>query len=60
MKMGRITGQDDDAAWRIGVHFIAVELIVEADVKDTRYHCVDAILRVSVWHYPSHQMALSL
>ena len=49
--MGRITGQNDDTARRVRFHLIAVELVAQADVKDTRYYCVDSILRVSVWHY---------
>jgi hypothetical protein len=50
MEVGRVAWQNDNAAGRIRVHLVAVELIAEANVKDAGYDCVDSILWVSVWH----------
>src|SRR5208282_6538475 len=47
VKVGGIARQNDDAARRIRVHHIAVELIAQADIEDSGHNCVDTILRMS-------------
>ena len=36
VEMGCITGQNDDATWRIRLHFITVELVTQADIYKRR------------------------
>src|SRR5262249_25614499 len=50
MEVPGIAGQNDDAAGRISLHRVAVELLAQADIEDTRHDRIDSILRVSVWH----------
>jgi hypothetical protein len=50
MEMWRITGQDEDAPWRVCLQLIGVELIAQAYVENAGYNCVHSILRVPVWH----------
>ena len=50
VEMGRIAGQNNDAAGRIRLEFIRVELITQADVENAGYNGVNSILRVPVWH----------
>jgi hypothetical protein len=49
VEVGRIAGQNDNAAGRIRLHFIVVELIADADV-DAGHDCVYPVLRMSMWH----------
>ena len=50
VKVGRITGQNDNATGRIRLHLVGVELITQTDVENAGHNCVNPILRVSVWH----------
>src|SRR5262249_17539102 len=50
VEVPRITRQNDDAAGWIGLDLVAVELIAQADVEDTRHDGVDAILGVLMRH----------
>ena len=45
-----VAGQNDDAAGRISLYFIAVEPFTEANVENAGHHCVDPIFRVFVRH----------
>jgi len=47
---GAYCQQNDHAAGRVSRNRMAVEPIAQADIEDTGYHCIDAILRVSVRH----------
>ena len=46
VEMPSAAGQDDEAARRIGLDLVAVELIAEADIEDARYYGVDPVLRM--------------
>src|ERR1700730_1951583 len=50
MEVPGIAGQNDDAAGRIGLHLVAVELLAETDIENARYDRVDAVLGMSVRH----------
>jgi len=50
MVVGAAAEQNDHTAGRIGVQFIGVELVAQADVEHARNHRVDSILRMAVWH----------
>ena len=50
MEVGRIAGQNNDAAGWIRFDLVAVELIPQADVEDARHDGVDSVLRVFVRH----------
>src|SRR5262245_43545971 len=50
MEVRGVAWQNYNAAGRIRLQLVAIELIAEADVEDTGYNCVDSILWVSVWH----------
>ena len=50
VEVGRIAGQNDNGPGRIRLHFIAVELIAQADIENAGHDCVDPVLRVPVWH----------
>ena len=50
MEMRGIAGQNNDASGRIGLQFVRVELIAQADVENARDHRVDTILWVPVRH----------
>ena len=50
MEVGRIARKNDDAAGRIGLDLVAVELLTEADVEDARDDRVDSVLRMFVRH----------
>ena len=45
-----VAGQNDDAARRIRLHLVAVELFAKADVENAVDDRVDSVLRVSVTH----------
>ena len=46
VKVDRTAGQDNDAAGRISMNLVAVELIAEADVENTRYDRINAVFRM--------------
>jgi hypothetical protein len=50
VEVGRVAGQNDDAAGRICFDLVAVEPITEADVENAGHDRVVAVLRVSVGH----------
>jgi hypothetical protein len=50
MKVGRVAGENDYGAGRIGVQLLSVKLIADANVEDAGNNCVDPILGVSVRH----------
>src|SRR3984885_904984 len=50
MEMGRIAGQDNYTAGRIGLHFISVELITQANIENAGHDCVDGGFRVPMRH----------
>ena len=50
VEVGRIAGQNDNGPGRIRLHFIAVELIAQADIENAGHDCVDPVLRVPMWH----------
>ena len=50
MKVRRVTRENNDAAGRIGLQVVAVELIAEANVENTGDDRVDTVLRVPVRH----------
>jgi len=54
MKVVRIARQDDNAAGRISLELVGIELIADANVKDAGDDRVDSILRMFVRHelYP--------
>ena len=52
VEVGRIAGQNDDAAGRIRIHLVAVEPIAQADVENAGHDRVHSVLRVPVWHQP--------
>src|SRR5271166_129508 len=47
VEVPRIAGEHDDAAGRIGLHLVAVELFAEANVEDAGDDRIDAVLRVA-------------
>src|SRR6478736_9761549 len=49
VEVGRIAGQNDNAPGWIRLHFIAVEMIAQADIENAGHDCVDPVLRVPVW-----------
>src|SRR5208283_3209958 len=50
VEMGRIGRLNDDASGRICLQLFHIELIAQTDVENARDYCIDAVLRVSVWH----------
>ena len=50
VEVRRVSRQNDDAARRIGLYLVAVELIAEADVEHARHDRVDPVLRMPVRH----------
>lgn len=50
VKLGRIAGQDEDAARRIRLKLADVEPIAQADVEDAGPDRVNPVLRVPVRH----------
>src|SRR3984957_1432268 len=50
MEVPGIARQNDDAAGRIGLHLVAVELLAETDIENARYDRVDAVLGMPVRH----------
>ena len=50
MEVGRVSGENDYGAGRIGFQLTRVEFIAEADVKDSGNHGVNSILWMPVRH----------
>ena len=50
VEVPRVAGQNDNTAGGIRLHFVAVELIAEANVEHTGHDRVDTVLGVSVRH----------
>src|SRR6185437_15592728 len=50
MAVPGLSRQDDDAARRIGLYLLTIELLAESDIEHVRHDRIDAILRVLVRH----------
>src|SRR4051812_23632635 len=50
MEVRRVARQHDHAARRIRLELVGLELRADPDVENPRYHGVDPIFRVFVWH----------
>src|SRR6202051_4253905 len=50
MEMGRVAGENDHGAWRIGFELTRVEFITQSNIKDAGNHGIDSILWVLVRH----------
>jgi hypothetical protein len=50
MEVGRVAGEHNYRARRVGIQLFSMELITQSDVENARYHCVHSIFRVLVRH----------
>lgn len=48
MEVRGISGQNDYSSWRIRLWFVGVEFVSKADIENTGYDRVNAVLGVSM------------